>query len=230
MKPFLKRLSWTTAHSVLHMMRMYVASTWLGFRPLMFPSVQHTQQVNIWQTMYRVGAPKLFIPDDVQQDLAFSLLRVRRRAIRIAILQDDRWRWVSAWVRKKWTYLGHLLRRGLRHGATSSMLACARDQQVGARWSSSYNWLLSTCKLVYHVDAAPTPSQLVKWASNRQVWASKADAVVHRYKHSCKQVHFHSFTSIRRLIALHYIASSLKDFLGAGLCILFILRKVGCTY
>ena len=109
------------------------------------------------------------------------------------------------------------------------MLACTRDQQVGAPWSSSYNWLLSTCKLVYHVDAAPTPSQLVKWASNRQVWASKADAVVHRYKHSCKQVHFHSFTSIRRLIALHYIASSLKDCRGAGLCILFILRKAGCT-
>ena len=170
MEPFLKRLSWTTVHSVLHMMRMYVASTWVWFSPLTFPLVKHTQQVDIWQTMYLVGALKLFIPDDVQQDLAFSLLRVRRRAIRIAILQDDRWRWVSAWVRRKWTYLGHLLRRGLHHGATLSMMACARDQQVGAPWSSSYNWLLSTCKLVYHVDAAPTPSQLVVVGLTIRFW------------------------------------------------------------
>ena len=77
----------------------------------------------------------------------------------------------------------------------------------------------------------PAPSQLVEWASNRQVWASEADAVVHRYKHSCKQVHFHSFTSIRRLFALllpwlHCLF--FKRFSGR-LCILFILRKAGCT-
>ena len=184
------------------MLRTYVASSWLWFAPLIFPLVKHTEQIDTWQCLYCIQTFKLYLPASLSQDIAYSLVRVRRRAVRSTVLSDDRWRWVSSWVKRKWCYLGHLLRKGEHSVASTAMTACTLQQHVGAPWSSSFNWLLKTAQAVYSSPSSPTVQQLELWARDRQTWASKSDMVCQRYQGSFSYQHRDTYTSIRRPFAL----------------------------
>ena len=202
MSPFLRRLSWQSVKAGLYMLRTYVASTWLWFAPLVFPLVKHTEQMDTWQCMYCIQTFKLYLPASLSQDLAYSLVRVRRRAVRSTVLSDDKWRWVSSWVKRKWCYLGHILRKGEHHVALAAMTACTLQQHVGAPWSSSFNWLLKTAQAIYDSPSSPTVQQLQHWAQDRQDWASKSDAVRQRYQGSFGFQHSNTYSSIRRPFSL----------------------------
>ena len=202
MHPFLKRCSWMAVRHALHMLRQYIAAVWLWFAPLIFPLCKHVDKIDVWQTMYTVQCLHLYLPSYLSQDMAYSLLRVRRRAIRVTVLRDPKWRWVDSWVRRKWTYLGHLLRRGCTNVATSALLSCQQQQLIGAPWSSSVNWLFKVTSRVYDTFQKPTIAQLMTWAQDKEQWAARTDRVVALYQGTYAHVHQGSFPSVRQLFAL----------------------------
>eukprot|EP00439_Symbiodinium_sp_Y106_P033697 s5109_g4.t1 len=203
MQTFLKHVSWHCVVDALHLLNIYIASTWLWFSPLVHPLVQHTEQIDTWQATYTIQALKLAVPEGLHTSLALSLLRVRRRAIRVTILSDHRWRWVSAWVRRKWKYLGHLLRRGADNIPTKAMLACKGEQRIGSPWSSSVHWLRKLVCDVYCLDTTPSDQCMIDKAADRATWQSHADAVVHRYAGMYRFAHTGSFHSVRKLFGAH---------------------------
>ena len=68
----------------------------------------------------------------MQVDTGLSL--VRKRSIRLTLMSDRKWRWVSSGVSRKWNYVGHFLSKGCRLGFVAVY--------TGLRWFSGRRFSL----------------------------------------------------------------------------------------
>ena len=107
----LRCCSWNCSGMAIQLLNRYVFSKWAWFAPLLEPLQRITDDVLSMQVTLLLLLLRLYIPTSFQQRHAVLVNRQRRRAVRhfLALLPLKQWTFLM--VRRKWSYLGHCLRR-----------------------------------------------------------------------------------------------------------------------
>ena len=189
MQPIIKNINWTCIRVALHMLRTYVHSKWLWISPIVQPLQKYVDQVVTLQNTSLSLALKLYIPSWLHHDAAMPLSVLRKRTAALIWHHERHDSCIQAWIRRKWHYLGHILRM-----SSSSPPSIALQQGKVGSWKQVrsgprnmfYTWALKVVKDILQMDASPDWSFLQTLATDRARWRNLQDAVVQLYWQSPK--------------------------------------------
>ena len=153
-------------------------STWqVSSCGLVLPTVN---VVRILQVVVLTKFMHLCIPAELAFTEAMVAHRLRKRACYCLLNAHKAYSWVHAWSVRKFTYLGHLLRRPPCHLARRLLLAGYRDFVSGRAgpWRTHLQWLVNKLREVFEVEMHNLRSDsihrvsetLVRLASDRHSW------------------------------------------------------------
>ena len=89
---------------------MGIGGTWYWYAPLMEPLVKYVSRVQSQQVTFLTQLFGLNIPECLGKEAAVFLHRVRRRTVLQVLAHEPEKQWVAIWCKRKWSYLGHVLR------------------------------------------------------------------------------------------------------------------------
>ena len=181
MQSITKRLNWINAIPTMQLAHRYIFDKWLWITPVLHPLQKYKDQVSKLETDVCVTLLKLYIPGWLHEDAALALHRLRRRAVSMLCHFFTRPSLFCSWVRRKWTYLGHVLRMAdtaapviaLRQGEIGTW----RQQRPGPR-GMFLSWAYSTASKVFQLQHQPSWEELRSLAMNREMWREASDKVV----------------------------------------------------
>ena len=159
-----RRGHWSSIPTTVHMCNQYVGATWYWYSPLMEPLLRYQQRIRSLQTTFMVLMLGLFIPSEVPTPVAHWLHRLRRRATLVLMNHFPHRQWCFIWAKRRWGYLGHVLRRHDTYVAKQDMLALSHVRQHspgpfahlhkwGMEWTCSA-WMRTSCRL-RHLTGMP---------------------------------------------------------------------------
>ena len=141
---------WDTA---IRLVDVFIASRWLWMSPCMHPTQTKLEEIQSIQLGIMCTILKLYVPADYGPEMRRALHRIRRRAsLELLRLRCPTKQWTWCWLSRKWTFMGHLLRRPRHHKATASLLEPIRQIREG-RATTAGRWLVATLKGIgFHFD------------------------------------------------------------------------------
>ena len=189
MKPLTKHINWTCIHAALHLLRTYVHSRWLWISPIVQPLQKYIDQIVVLQNTSLSLTLNLYIPSWLHHDAAMPLSVLRKRTAAMIWHHEHKDSCIQAWIRRKWHYLGHILRMS----STSPPSIALQQGKVGS-WKQVrggprnmfYTWAVRVVRDVMQMDAAPDWSFLQTLATDRARWRNFQDSVVQLYWQSPK--------------------------------------------
>ena len=114
----------------------------------------------------------LFIPTDLDEQAAFFLHRLRRRTVLLVLNHNPRSQWVSIWCRRRWMYLGHVLRMDVTALVQQEVLSLSHLKQ--AHPGPFHHILQWGCNV-----SGRGPVALQTLAQDRQAWRQEYDKHQH---------------------------------------------------
>ena len=106
-------LRWKTA---LQLLDVFVGPEWLWMSPCMHPTITRLKDMQSLQLGVIANTLQLYVPDWMKPEQKRALHRIRRRAcLELLRTRSPGSSWVASWVRRKWTYMGHVMRRDVNH-------------------------------------------------------------------------------------------------------------------
>ncbi|CAE7223190.1 unnamed protein product [Symbiodinium natans] len=196
-----KCLHWTQPLKVLQFMHKYLASRFLWFAPILDPTVHTQDVVRVLQVVVLTKFLHLCIPAELAHTEAMVVHRLRKRACYCLLHAHKVYSWVYALIIRKFTYMGHLLRRPSCHLARRLMLAGYRDFSSGkpGPWRSHLHWLVQTVSEVFDVEMP-----LLRPDSANQVAETLAELASHRDEWHARSLRLYD----RDLMPLHLFSAS----------------------
>ena len=146
MRRIFARSHWQRWEVAMRVFDRYISSRWLWLSPILEPLQEHLQEMQSLQCTLMTQILKLYVPQHLTASQAGGLNRVRRRAIlEVYRLRCPSMLWTHAWLSRKFSYAGHLLRRLEHHKAKVELLTPLHQQRDG-RASTYQRWILNTCR------------------------------------------------------------------------------------
>ena len=102
---------WSRPLHAIQLVTRYIASAWFWVAPLIEPFNYAIQKIISLQNYTLIFALKLGIPMHLSPASAHWALRLRRRAIIMFLDKYPQYSWVVCFIKRKWGYLGHHLRK-----------------------------------------------------------------------------------------------------------------------
>ena len=174
---------WSCIPLTMKLCNRYIGGTWFWYSPLIELLRKYSSKIRSLQTTFLVMMLGLYIPEDLNRKPAIYLHRLRRRTCLALLDLLPHLSWECIWLRRRWNYLGHLLRMPEDCIARRDVLQLSDTRQVHpGPWHHLHRW-------GQHVSGLPeaAPKDL---AMNRDTWASKLDVIVGR--HSQRHTIFHT--------------------------------------
>ena len=205
--PVLRQCSWEHGLKPYMLVNRYVMSKFSWFLMMLEPLTHCIQQLDQLQTTFFILGARLFLPSCNKHDAAVAMHRLRRRCIGILLHLEPHLRWLHSAMRRRWHYLGHLLRKGPEAPVIlllkAAMLQDVR-QAVPAPWNTIYTWAIQQFRVLGWVadDAKPGLPELCALAADREVWRDAWERLSPHYcktfvaEHACVWAHpRHAFTA-----------------------------------
>ena len=177
----MRRGHWSDLSSTVRLCNTYIGGTWYWYSPLMEPLSKYISRVRSQQVTFLTMLFGLFIPNDLDEQAALFLHRLRRRTVLLVLNHCPRSQWVSIWCRRRWTYLGHVLRMGAAALVQQEVLSLGHLKQ--ARPGPFHHILQWGC------NTSRGPIALETLAQDRQAWHTEYDRHQHIYEHSHPILH-----------------------------------------
>ena len=176
LQPVAKLQHWTRPFQAARFAMKFVASRFLWFAPLLEPLVLHRDRILTMQTTSLVGLLKLYLPDDLTREVALELNRFRRRVAKlVGIRYADSW--LLAWLTRRWTYVGHLLRYAEEHVTQQAVLAFSGARSRGRPRQTLLAWACKLAAQLYGREEAVSVAELRGLAADRATWSSKTSSI-----------------------------------------------------
>ena len=146
------------------------------------PLTKYSNRIRSFQVTCLVLLLGLFIPSECKREVATFLHRLRRRLVMILLNHFPTKQWTVIWAKRRWNYLGHLLRRPPEYLTRVDMLAMGwiKQRHPGPFHHISY-W---GCQLQQSGIQG-----LEEQASNREAWADSFLAHAWKFTHTHPFVH-----------------------------------------
>ena len=130
----------------------------------------------------------LYIPADLPQTPCLFLDRLRRRLVLLLLRLLFKYDWVGTWIRRRWNYLGNILRFEPAHitrAALSSL--CTVRQACPGPWQHLFNWGLTQCR--HHVEREIAMQTMEGQAHDRDLWNAWGEHASHTFLPAHPTVH-----------------------------------------
>ena len=187
----LRACDWRTAHVAVRLVNKYIFAKWSWFSCILEPLQQVHDSCLAMQVSLLLLILRLYVKLDFNRDMALSLNRQRRRAVKCLLTLIPRQQWNYLIFKRKWGFAGHCLRR-TRDSLELSLLAASDSSRVRqtkpAPWHNLFSFIGGSCERLGWVEPRPTLDQLREQATNRERWSSVADLVAMQF--SLKPVYF----------------------------------------
>ena len=175
----LKACDWHSPAEALVLLNRYVFSKWSFLAPMLEPLQSVLQPIRKLQTTMVVLMLKLHIPHTLSSARAVALNRQRRRVAQQLLRLNPRRQWVYAVVKRKWTYVGHCLRRTTQSLELAALYAPSRLEQalaVGGPWNHMLSWALQACQALGLLPEGTDQSgDVAALAQDKVLWNDRAD-------------------------------------------------------
>ena len=139
----LKLHHWNSPVQALRYIQKYIFSKFAWFLPLLPVRRDHVQTLRVLQVTLRTKTLHLYLPGEYRASPAMCLQRLRRRAAYAFLSQHADCSWIRCWYQRRFTFLGHLLRKGPSH-PLCRMLLQSTTAPLGGKpgpWASPMQWL-----------------------------------------------------------------------------------------
>ena len=155
----------------------------------MDPTVANLESLRVLQIVVLTKLLHLCVPSELPHDQAMTVHRLRKRVCIILMDSNREHSWVHNWLIRKYTYLGHLVRRNPLHVARAAFLSGIRDFSAGrpGLWRTHLHWLCSFCRTAFGEQSVPdsVPENvqgieraLTDLAANRDAWHSQISKIL----------------------------------------------------
>ena len=178
----LQRGSWYCIDDTIKLCNRYVGGTWFWYSPLIEPLAKYIEKIRSWHTTFLVLLLGLILPSDLSAEVAHWLHRLRRRLALVVMNHHVDSQWTTIWVKRRWNYLGRMLRKPDTSVAKRDMLALRDVRQSSP---GPFNHLVHWGQKLEATDA----SCLQELAQNRDAWVLKFSNHASHYIHSHTIVH-----------------------------------------
>ena len=134
--------------------------------PVLEPLNKYLHKIRVLQVTMFVLMLGLFVPDDLPHAAAIHLNMHRRRTVLLLLSHWHTYEWEYIWCKRKWSYLGHLLRKDPGDITQQSVYALLRARQARpGPWAHILQW---GKQQLGHVGIVDAPVGEV--AQNRTHW------------------------------------------------------------
>ena len=182
LKRCIRRGHWSHLHSTIRLCNTYIGGTWYWYSPLLEPLSKYISRVRSQQVTFLTMLFGLFIPTDLDGQAAMFLHRLRRRTVLLVLNHHARSQWVSIWCRRRWMYLGHVLRMDVTALVQQEVLSLNHLKQAHpGPFHHIQQW---GCNV-----SGRGPVALETLAQDRQAWRLEYDKHQHIYEHSHPILH-----------------------------------------
>ena len=174
---------WSRPLHAIQLVTRYIASAWFWVAPLIEPFNYAIQKIVSLQNYTLIFALKLGIPMHLSPASAHWVLRLRRRAIIMFLDKYPQYSWVVCFIKRKWGYLGHHLRKPDTEGtpdvrARWVMQNPRYPMRPPAPWHHLYQW---GAKMLQVLPPPGGQSDAEELARDRDAWSRHAEKVVQYY-------------------------------------------------
>ena len=174
LKQALRRGHWCCPRKTIQLCNQYLGATWFWYSPVMEPLQKYLVQVRSMQVTFLTLMLGLCVPSSFGPPAAASLNRTRRRAVLVLLNWFVACQWVHIWVKRRWGYLGHVLRFPEDNVTRVDLLALSNTKQAApGPWRHLHAWGMSCL----NVDA----QQLSDRARDREAWTSYTADILDKY-------------------------------------------------
>ena len=165
----LRKGHWASPRHTLKLCNMYVGGTWYWYSPLLEPLQRHVDAVRCLQVTMLLLLLGLYIPSDLSRAPAIFLNRVRRRLVLVLLGLLPNYDWIGIWLRRRWNYLGHVLRFQPGHITRAAWTALFTVRQAcPGPWQHALKWGLAQYN--QHIDSDATMQTVEAMARDKDVW------------------------------------------------------------
>lgn len=173
----LRKGHWCSPRDTLRLCNQYVGATWYWYSPVLEPLQRHVDAVRCLQVTMLILLLGLYIPSDLPKGPALFLNRVRRRLVLVLLNLFPQYDWVNVWLRRRWNYVGHVLRFPPDHITRAALCSlCTVKQACPGPWQHALTWgLRQYCQ---QVDTTADMQSMEAAASCKTSWPSWAQKVV----------------------------------------------------
>ena len=167
---------WKTA---IKLVDVFVSPRFLWFSPCIHPTQVRLGEMQSLQLGLMAQILKLYVPDWMNPQQKRAVHRVRRRAcLELIRVYHHSALWTVAWIKRKWTFLGHLMRRP-RHDMTRQSLLTEFRQARPGRAVASARWVLTCVRELYSTDF--TFENLGNMYCDKNEWNAMCDPVLQQH-------------------------------------------------
>ena len=160
-KTIINKMSWNSPQLVLQHYAKYISAKWLWVSPLIQPLASHLHDIDVMQTTVIGVMLGLFIPAHLSDRCSYPLHILRRhfskQLMRLSSAQCS----VVQFLKRKWRYGGHMLRKHHTDIARQALLLGQQDdaapfrQMQGGPWNTYIKWLLKMyCQLTQQSECS----------------------------------------------------------------------------
>ena len=180
MRGIFKHCHWSRIQTGMALFDRYISSKWLWMCALLEPLRKHLDCLQALQHTVMCNVFKLYIPAALSESCAHALNRVRRRAMRELLRTHPTHKaWTVTWVKRRWSYYGHLLRRDASHQARRELLQPIRQHRPG-RASLPQRWIIQCLRYALQWPALDC-SHLSNLYLTKQEWEACLPSVLEHH-------------------------------------------------
>ena len=161
----LRKGHWGCIPITVQLCHQFIGGTWFWHSPLMEPLQKYSDKVKSIHATFMVLLLGLFIPSACSSALAHFLNRLRRRVALVVLNHFPTKQWTYVWCKRKWTYLGHVLRMPQSAVARRDMVELAHIKQLHP--GPFHHLLQWGCSML-----GKESEELFSLAANREAWNS----------------------------------------------------------
>ena len=196
LKQALRRGHWCAPKQTIQICNIYLGATFFWYTPIMEPLQKYVDKVKSVQVTFLVMMMGLYIPNELGPRAAQCLNRLRRRTVLVLLNWFPSRTWVNIWVRRRWGYLGHLLRFPDQHVTKQAVLGLTHTKQAQpGPWHRLHRWGLQVGNC--------SQQSLQEWAHDRASWENFSHSVEKSYTHWHAIAHETCAPTWRDVLRLH---------------------------
>ena len=203
LSPILRQCRWHQGTLPFVLINRYIFAKFSWFIMMMEPLTEWTRAIDNLQCTLSCLALQLFVPGNMKEAPAMALHRLRRRLVHIFLQLHPHLRWVFSAMKRRWHYLGHLLRRqpqAMQLSIIHASMPQEVTQAVPAPWNSAYSWIVGQMQRLTWVETGnskPSLQQLRDCASDRDAWAAQWEKLNDQYCIAVQLQHPFNWSRVR---------------------------------